>query len=102
MGDGVRGHLVTIGVQVLDLGIVCPLVGHVEGRLDRATVRIVSLREEILVKLLVQIVDGIIEGQEDKLGDLVRTVTAGNVSSSAIAILDNENKLVFDIIKQLG
>ena len=52
--------------------------------------------------MLVQIVDGIIEGQEDKLGDLVRTVTAGNVSSSAIAILDNENKLVFDIIKQLG
>ena len=102
VGDSVRGHLVTIGVQVLDLGIVCPLVGHVEGRLDRATVRIVSLREEILVKLLVQIVDGIIEGQEDKLGDLVRTVTAGNVSSSAIAILDNENKLVFDIIKQLG
>ena len=102
VSDCVGSNLVTIGIEVLHLGVVRPLVGHVEGCLDRTTVRIVSLREEILVKLLVQIVDGIIEGQEDKLGDLVRTVTARNVSSSAIAILDNENKLVFDIIKQLG
>ena len=94
MGDGVRSHLVTIGIEVLDLGIVCPLVRHVEGCLDRASVGVVTISKEILVELLVKVVDGIIEGQEDKLGDLVRTVTSGNISSSTIAILKNKSKLV--------
>ena len=83
-----------ISIEVLDLGIVCPLVRHVEGRLDRASVGVVTLSEEILVELLIKVIDGIIEGQEDKLGDLVRTVTSGNISSSTIAILKDKSKLV--------
>ena len=60
--DSVGRHLVTICVQVLDLGIVGPLVGHVEGRLDGAAVGVIAIREEILVELFVEIVDSIIEG----------------------------------------
>ena len=87
VGDGVGGHLVTISVEVLDLGVVCPLVGHVEGGLDGAAVGVVSLGEEILVELFIQIIDGIVEGEKDELGDLVRAVTSGNVSASAVTIL---------------
>ena len=45
VGDGVGGHLVTVGIEVLDLGIVCPLVRNIEGRLDRAPVGVVTLSE---------------------------------------------------------
>ena len=83
-----------VGVEVLNLGVVCPLVRHVEGRLDRAPVGVVTLSEEILVELLIKVIDGIIEGQEDKLGDLVRFETSGNISSSTIAILKDKSKLV--------
>lgn len=82
----------TISVQVLDLGIVRPLVGNVEGGLDGAPIRVVTLSKEILVELLVQIVDGVIKGQKDKLGDLVGTVTSGDVSSSTIAVLKYKSK----------
>ncbi len=34
VGDGVRGNLVAVGVEVLHLGVVGPLVGHVEGGLE--------------------------------------------------------------------
>ena len=33
MTDGMGGDLVAVGVQVLDLGVVRPLVGHVESTL---------------------------------------------------------------------
>ena len=69
-------------------------MGHVEGGLDGAAIGVVAAAEEVLVELLVQVVDGVVEGQEDKLGNLVRTVTSGNISSSTIAILKNKSKLV--------
>ena len=84
----------TVAVDILHVAVVSPLVRHVEGRLNRASVGVVTISKEILIELLVQVVDGVIEGQEDKLGDLVRTVTSGNISSSTIAILKNKSKLV--------
>ena len=36
VGNGVRGDLVAVGVQVLHLGVVGPLVRHVEGSLQKS------------------------------------------------------------------
>ena len=77
----------TISVKVLDLSIVGPLMGDVEGRLDREPVGVVSVCEEVLVELLVEIIDGVIEGQEDKLGNLIWRISSWNISSSTVAIL---------------
>jgi len=52
--DGVRGNLVAVGVEILDLTVVGPFVRDVEGGRDGASVRVGPTRfEEILVKLLV-------------------------------------------------
>ena len=84
----------TISVQVLDLGIVCPLMGNVEGRLDGAPIGVVTVSKEILVELLVQVIDGIIKGEKDKLGNLVRTVPSGDVSSSTVAVLKHKSEFI--------
>ena len=58
----------TISVQVLDLAIVGPFVGDIEGRFDWALVGVSStLGKEIFEELLVETVNGIIEGQQYKL-----------------------------------
>ena len=74
-------------IQLSDLSIVGPLVGHVEGGLDGAAVGVVAAPEEVLVELLVQVVDGVVEGEEDELRDLVCRVAAGDVAAAAVAVL---------------
>ena len=70
------------------LSIVSPLVGHVESGLDGTSIGIESSSEEVFIELLVQIIDGIIEGEEDKLRNLIRRVTSGNVATAAVTVLD--------------
>jgi len=88
MSDGVRSNLMTISVQVLHLGIVCPLVGHIEGRFDWAAVRVETSSKEVLIEGLVEIIDSIIEGEHDKLGDLVGRVSARDILSTTVAVRD--------------
>ena len=88
VGDCVGGNLVAVGVQVLHLGVVRPLVGHVERGLHGAAVGVVTPLEQIFVELLVQVVHGIVEGEEDELGDLVGRISARDISASAVAILE--------------
>ena len=92
VGHGVGSHLVSVSVEVLDLGVVSPLVGHVESGLNGAAVGVVATSKELLIERLVEIVDGIIEGEEDELRYLVWGVAAGNVPSSAVAVLQTSNK----------
>ena len=92
VGHGVGRHLVSVSVEVLDLGVVSPLVGHVESGLNGAAVGVVATSKELLIERLVEIVDGIIEGEEDELRYLVWGVAAGNVPSSAVAVLQTSNK----------
>ena len=87
VGDCVGGNLVAVGVQVLHLGVVRPLVGHVEGGLDGAAIGVEPPSKEILVELLVQVVDSIVEGKKNELGDLVSSVAPGDVLASTVAIL---------------
>lgn len=90
----VRCHLVSVRVQVLHLAVVGPLVRHVEGGGDRATVGIdTSTFEQILVQLFVQIVNGIVEGQQHNLGHLLDGQLSGNVLSAAVAIRQQANVL---------
>ena len=78
-----------VGVQVLHLGVVRPLVGHVEGGLDGAAVGVEPPAKEIFVELLVQVVDCIVKGEKDKLRDLVGGEAAGDVLASTVAVLTN-------------
>ena len=69
------------------LAVVRPLVADVERCLDWAAVGVVAVAEQILVELLVEVVDGIVEGEEDKLGNLISSVAPGDVFASTVAIL---------------
>uniref|UniRef100_A0A8D8ACU8 (northern house mosquito) hypothetical protein n=1 Tax=Culex pipiens TaxID=7175 RepID=A0A8D8ACU8_CULPI len=87
MRNGVGCHLVSIGVQVLHLAVVGPLVRHVEGSGDGASVRVhAAALEQVLVQLFVQVVDGVVEGEQHNLGHLLDGQIAGNVLSAAVAI----------------
>lgn len=77
----------SIGVQVLYLAVVGPLVRHVEGGRDGAPVRVdTAALEQILVELFVQIVDGIVEGQQHNLGHMFDRKFSGDVLSAAVAV----------------
>ena len=76
VGDAVRGNLVAGGVEVVHLAVVGPLVGHEEGGSDGAAVGVQSILKESLVEISVEIVDGIVKGQNYKLGCLVLAETS--------------------------
>ena len=71
-----------------DLRIVGPFVGHVEGGLDGTAVGVEPVVEQLVVEGLVQVVDGVVKGEEDKLGDLLRRVASRDLLASAVAVLD--------------
>lgn len=63
------------GIEILDLAVVGPLVGHIEGGRDGTAVRVLpSLLEQVGVETLVQVVHGIVEGQEDDLWYFLREI----------------------------
>ena len=62
-------------------------MGHVKSGLNGTSIGIVSFSKEILVELFVEIIDSVIEGEEDELGNLIGGITTGNVSASAVTIL---------------
>jgi hypothetical protein len=59
----------TLGEQILNLAVVCPLVADVEGRGNGAPVRVGPVgAEDVLVQVLVQVAHRIVESQNDDLG----------------------------------
>lgn len=73
------GDLVSLAVGFLDSGVVAVLVGDEEGGLDVAAVGVLALAiEHFLVELDVVVVDGIIEGDGDHLGDVLGGQVPGN------------------------
>ena len=82
VGDAVRGNLVAGGVEVMHLAVVRPLVGHEEGGSDWAGVGVQSILKQSLVKISVEIVDGIVKGQNYKLRCLVLAETSGDSAST--------------------
>lgn len=68
---GVGSHFVTVGVQVLHLTVISPFVRHVESGRDRASVGVnAAALEQVLVQLLVQVIHGVVECQQDNLRHL--------------------------------
>jgi len=63
-------------------------MGHVKGGFDGAAVRVKTTSKEIFIKLLVEIIDSIIEGEHDKLRDLVRRVAARDILPATVTIRD--------------
>lgn len=58
----------TRSVQVLDLAVIGPFMGHIERGRDGTTVRIdATFVEEILIEDLVKVIDGVIESQQHYL-----------------------------------
>lgn len=68
------GDFVTLAVSLLDGGVVGVLVGDEEGGLDVAAVGVAPLTrgKHFLVQLDVVVVDGVIEGDDDHLGNVFR------------------------------
>ena len=66
-----RCDFVSVGVQIADLGVIGPLVRDVEGGGDGAAVGIfassATALEQFAVQILVQVVDGVVEGQQHHL-----------------------------------
>lgn len=74
--------LVTLPVHFLDGGVVSVLVGHEEGGLDIATVRILPFSvEDLFVETDVVVVDSVVEGDSDHLWDVLRWQVARNHGS---------------------
>ena len=70
--DRMYGDFVSFLVCLLDCGIVGVLVGDEEGGFNIATVRVLPLAVEyVLVKFDVIVVDGVIKGDGDHLGDVL-------------------------------
>lgn len=68
---GVGSHFVTVGVQVLHLTVIGPFVRHVESGGDRASIGVdAAVLKQVLVQLLVQVIHGIVECQQDDLRHL--------------------------------
>lgn len=85
--DGVNGDLVPFPVHLLHGRVVGVLVRDEEGRLDVATVRILSLPvEDLFVEADVVVVDGVIERD----GDHLRHVLGGQVAGDRGAVLGAE------------
>lgn len=77
--DGVRRHLVAIGVKVLDLAVIRPLMRDIVGGGDRTPVRVLALLlEQGAVKPFVQVVDRVVERQQHYLRYLFREQVAWN------------------------
>lgn len=58
----------TVGVEILNLAVVGPLVGNIEGGGDRASVGVDAIAlKQILVQLLVQVIHGVVESQQHNL-----------------------------------
>jgi len=73
--DRVGSNLVAGGIEILDLAVVGPFVGHVEGGRDGTAIGILSsLLEQVGVQTLVQIVHRVVERQENDLRYLLRQV----------------------------
>jgi len=86
VSDCVGGDLVTVGVQVLDLRVVRPLVRNVVCRFDRTTVGVEPVFVEFFEEIFVETVDGVVKGEEDKLGHVVQAEVSRIFRSAAEAI----------------
>ena len=82
----VRRNLVTSSVQVVNLRVICPLVRDIERRLDRASVGIEPVPEQPCVEPEIDIIDGIVKGQHDKLRDLFFGQVAWYLCPAAVAV----------------
>ncbi len=58
----------------------------VEGCLDGAPVGVSPALEEFLEESPIQVIDGVVESEEDKLRDVVLVESAGDVGASAVAV----------------
>lgn len=80
-------HFMALRVEVLHLAVVGPLVRNVECSSDRTTVGILAAGvEDVSVVVFVEIVDGVVEGQEYDLRNLVLWKVVGDLGSGAVAV----------------
>jgi hypothetical protein len=79
----VDGNFVTLAVSLLNGGVVGVLVGDEEGGLDVAAIGVAPLArgEHFLVQLDVVVVDGVIEGDDDHLGNVLGGQIAGDLGA---------------------
>lgn len=71
--DAVGCDLMTGSIQVLNLAIVGPLVGHIHGGHDWTAIGVyAAIFEEFLVKLLIEVIHRVIKGEQNELRSFTR------------------------------
>lgn len=92
--DGVDSDLVSLTVQLLDGSVVGVLMGHEEGGLDGATVRVDAAIEDELVEIVVVVVDGVIKGDRNHLWHVLGQKVIGDLREGTECI----RKLIFSVL----
>ncbi len=88
VGDGVSSNLVAQPVDVLNSRVVAVLVRHKESSLDGAAVGIPPLPpEDIIVQINIVLVDGIVKGDGDHLGNSVALEAAGTQAAGNLGTI---------------
>lgn len=78
VSDGMSSDLVTLVPHVLDGSVVGVLVGHEEGGLNVAIIGVLSLAvEDLLVKVDIVVIDGIVKSDHHHLRDILTIGTSG-------------------------
>ena len=82
------GNLMAKAVHILNGRVVAVLVRHKEGGLDVTAVGVLALLvEDLLVQINVVVVDGIVEGDGDHLGNVLAVRAGGSDSAKAAGYL---------------
>merc|ERR1711953_1438856 len=68
------GNLVTHSVHVLDGGVVCVLVRHKESGLNITAIGVPPSSEDLIIKVDVVVVDGVVKSDCDHLRDSLAVV----------------------------
>ena len=85
--DAVACNFVPVAVDILHVAVVSPLVRHVECGRDGAPVGVTADRvKDALVKLLVQVIEAVVEGEDDELRRLRSSEVAGDLGAATVAV----------------
>ena len=76
----------SFGVERLHHAVIRPFVGHVEGAEYGAAVRVASFVEDLRVQLVVEVVHGVVERDQDYLGGVLGRYACWDVCAGAATI----------------
>lgn len=87
--DGMRGHFVPFRIEWLHHSVVSPFMGHIKSSEDGTAIWISAFIKYFGVKLVIEIIDSIIKGNQNNLRGVLSWYTPRNIWSSTAAVWQN-------------